>query len=542
MNQPNRLNLLNRIIQKKEYLVIFILVLVKVAIHIITNINAGFDGDEIMHIDAGNHLAWGYMSIQPLIGLLAWVQNLCNSDSVFVHHLFAHCAAVGIMIISGLTVIKLGGSWKAVLLVLTCILVAPGFSYSQHIFTPLVFEQLFWLLSFYLLIIYNKENKAKYLIYLAICLALGLMVKLSILIFIAGIGISILLCKRDVLVQKSFWLAAGIFLVIISPNLFWQYQHGFPAVQHMTALHGKMLVKFDVLDNLKLLFITTNPFAAVVWLTAILFAPFVAFAKNIRVVAIAMCIPFLILVVFRGQFHYYFPTILTALCVGSVVLENYLKSRIKWLWLYLPLLVVSAFILTPKMMPVLPLDKYIENLNHSEDDKNEQLFFTQQSIADNRIKNKDERIPISFEAYYTHNDWLNLTEALNTIYQRLPQDKQSDCLIWTRCYTQAGGINLYGKKYKLPQAFTQHAGCYEWIPTFDKNVTIIVVANAKSPADSLGIGSFFAPAFDKLTWKQAVFCPYARTSSNAYYMLYLGEGLRFNSDTLKLRYEDYIFE
>ncbi|MFA8435310.1 MAG: glycosyltransferase family 39 protein [Marinifilaceae bacterium] len=535
---------MNRIFSQKEYLVIFILSIVRMAILAIVNINSGLDGDEVMHIDAGNHLAWGYMSFQPLIGLLAYIQNLFQTNSVFVFHIFSHLVSVLIMIFSGLTIIKLGGGWKAVLLTLLCILVAPGFSVSNHIFTPLAFEQLFWLSSFYILICYCKEQKSKYIIYLAVLLGVGYMAKISILILIASMGVSVLLYKRDLLAQRIFWVAVLVFLLIISPNIYWQYQHDFPSYQHITALCSKMLAKLEFADNIKLLFLTTNPFAAIVWLTGLIVAPFVGFTRDIRMAMVTMLCSFLILLVFKGQFHYYFPAILTAICAGSMVLDRYFGARRIAFISFSAVLVISGTFLTLYSTPFLPLNHYIQyvGLEKKEGQKSKQMFFTQESINDNKAPNTDDRIPINFEAYYTHNDWLNLTASVNSIYQRLPESQKNNCLIWTRCYTQAAAINLYGKPYRLPEAFTQHASYYDWIPEFEKGITIIAVANASAPVDSVPIGSFFASSFEKFTWKEAIFCPYARNRNNAYYMIYLGENLKVNSDTLKLNYKNLVFE
>ncbi|TAJ14065.1 hypothetical protein DMA11_06850 [Marinilabiliaceae bacterium JC017] len=535
---------LNAMIRKKEYLVIFILVLVKMVLLMVANINSGLDGDEVMHIDAGNHLAWGYMSFQPLVGVIAWVQNLFQINSVFVHHLFVHLAAIVIMIFCGATVIQLGGGWKAVLLALLCILAAPGYSVTHHIFTPLVFEQLFWITGFYVLVRYCKKQKSKDMICLAILLGLGFMSKVSILILVAGMGVAVLLYKRDLLAQRMFWVAVVVFLVIISPNVYWQSQHAFPSFQHITALYSKTLVKLDFINNLKLLFLTTNPLAAVVWVAGLLVAPFVLVTKDVRMAMAAMLGSFLIILLFRGQFHYYFPVILTALCVGSVILEHYFGNRRMVLVSFSVLLLGSGIFLNLYSTPILPLDNYIVymGLDKKEGEKGKQMFFTQQAIVDNKTANADDRIPINFEAYYTHNDWVNLTASVNEIYRHLPESKRRNCLIWTRCYTQAAGINLYGKKYHLPLAFSQHASYYDWIPEFDKETTIIAVANAYTPADSVGIGSFFAASFENFTWEEAVFCPFARDKYNAYYMIYLGEGLKFNSEGLKQKYKDFIFE
>lgn len=528
---------------KKEYKVIAIITLVKIVINLVLNINTNFDGDEIMHIDSGNHLAWGYMSIQPFIGLIAWIQNLFHSDSVFVHHIFTHLFSVLIMFFCGLLTIKMGGGWKAVLLSMSCILVAPGINITNHSFMPLVFEQFFWIVSFYFFVSYCKNNKPVNLIYLAIFLGLGFMSKISILILIAGIGISILIYKRELFLNWKAWMAFAVFILIVSPNIYWQYQNDFPSYQHMTALYNKVLVKIALVDNIKLLFITTNPLTALIWGAGLIVLPFIKYTNKIKMALIALLCSFIILLSFRGQFHYFYPTILLSFCTGSLFWEKYIEPKRAMFWVYYGAIVTSSFYFLPRFMPILPLNKYIKLLDlDSKQPNNKQLFFTQQSIEDNRSKNANKRIPISFESYYTHNDWLNLSKTVDTIYHQLPYKQRQHCLIWTRCYTQAGALNLYGKKHNLPIAFTQHGGYYKWIPNFDKETSIIVVANAEHPADSTGIGSFFKPAFEKLTWRAAVFCPYARQKSNAYYMLYLGEGLKYDSDTLKLRYKDFIFE
>lgn len=527
---------------RKEYLVIAIMIVIKLCLNIITNINAGLDGDEIMHIDSGNHLAWGYMSIQPLVGLIGWIQNLFHSESVFIHHLFAHITGALIMLLSGLTVIKLGGKWKAVLLTLLCIVVAPGFTYSQHIFTPLVFEQFFWLLGFYMTVAYCKDKEHKYLLYLSIILALGFMTKISILIFIGSLCVAILLHHRALFTQKIAWICLLVFFVLITPNIVWQYHHDFPSIKHMATLRHEVLAHLDIMDNLQLLFLSTNPFTSIVWITGVFVAPFVYRRKDIRLATTTLLVTFIILAIFRGQFHYYFPTILIAFVVGSVMLQRFFERKARIMHVYLFLLVTSTLFLTPKLIPILPLDRYIEYLGLDHNNNGTQVFYTQQSIADNKMVNTGERIPINFEAYYTHNDWSKLVKTIDTLYHQLPQQKKEHCFIWTRCYTQAGAINLYGKKYNLPFAFSQHGNCYEWIPQFDKQATIIVVANAQAPIDSDYIGAFFSSSFDTLSFKKAIFCPFARTSYNAYYMIYLGEGLKYNSEKIKVKYQKFIFE
>ena len=99
---------------RQTNLIIFIFCTIKLILHLIADSNSGFQGDELLHIETGKHLAFGYMEFPPLIGLLAFIQNLFGSNSVFIHHLFSHLASLLIIIYVAKTIIELGGKNKAI--------------------------------------------------------------------------------------------------------------------------------------------------------------------------------------------------------------------------------------------------------------------------------------------------------------------------------------------------------------------------------------------------------------------------------------------
>ena len=117
---------------RQTKLVIFAFCIVKLALHLVADSNSGFQGDELLHIEPGNNLAFGFMEFPPIIGLLAFIQNLLQSTSVFANHIFAHIAAILILIYVSKITIELGGKTKAVFLVLLCIIIAPAFGRSQQ--------------------------------------------------------------------------------------------------------------------------------------------------------------------------------------------------------------------------------------------------------------------------------------------------------------------------------------------------------------------------------------------------------------------------
>ncbi|MBC7493419.1 MAG: hypothetical protein H7221_00320, partial [Flavobacterium sp.] len=75
---------------KQNKLIIAFFCIIKLTLHLIADYHSGFQGDELLHIDTGKHLAFGYMEFPPLIGVLAFIQNIFNSNSPYIHHLFSH--------------------------------------------------------------------------------------------------------------------------------------------------------------------------------------------------------------------------------------------------------------------------------------------------------------------------------------------------------------------------------------------------------------------------------------------------------------------
>ena len=127
---------------KTEHFIILTYVIVNLVIHLIADFNSFYHGDELLHIEAGRYPDFGFMDFAPVIAYLAYIQNLFQSDSLFINHLFVHIASVLILVFCGLITMKLGGKWPAVLVTLSCIVFSPGFGASHSLFLPALYEQL----------------------------------------------------------------------------------------------------------------------------------------------------------------------------------------------------------------------------------------------------------------------------------------------------------------------------------------------------------------------------------------------------------------
>jgi hypothetical protein len=497
------------------YFIIAIAAAINLILHLVAGFNSGFHGDELLHIEAGRHLAFGYMDFGPFIAYLAYIQNLFHSDSIFVNHLFVYISSTLIFIISGLVAVRLGGSWRAVLIVMLCILFSPGFGASHSLFLPVVFEQLFWVACIYCLVSFNNSPQSRYLIGAGIFAALGFLSKYSIVFLIAGIAVSLLMFRRDLLKKPMLWLTVIVFLVLILPNVLWQLKNGFPVFHHFSKLYEVQLDSISRFGELKAMLLFLNPFTSVFWIAGLMIVPFAFTYRKLRFVAFPLLFAFLFLVIARGKSYYFFPIILCVLPFGAVYFEQLLGNR-KWIIVsYLVVLVSFGVLIMPRGVSVLPLDTYI-NLYKIE-------------------RNSDNKIPIAFENYYSKGIWNKVLGMVDKTYKSLPLTEQKQCLIWGRHYSQAGGINLLGAKMDLPEAFSFHSSFYNWVPEFTNKITVIVIAD---------------PEWDKEHWLRyfneveqvgKIDNQYNADKKWDYQSIFLCRKLKYNSTELKNIFKNEIY-
>lgn len=503
---------------RQTKLIVFIFCIIKLSLHLIADSNSGFQGDELLHIETGRHLAFGYMEFPPLIGILAFIQNLFGSNSVYVHHIFSHLASLLILIYVAKTTIELGGQSKAIILVLLSIIIAPSFGRSQQLFQPVVFSQLFWVLGFYQLTRFVKYHDKKTLWYMTLLAVLGISVKYDALFYIFGLS-SLLLFKetRQALLRLRFWQNILVALLLILPNLIWQYSNDYPVLQMFSRLYEKhldQLSRFKILQNL---LISINPLT-----TLLLIIPaFIHFfnksnTKN-RPLITSILISAVFLSLTNGKSYYFYPIILTILPFGALFWEQVIFSKKKWLLYPIAILLIVGVVLIPFGMPVYSFKDYLKYVYE----------FEKKDIEGGKYS-------VKYDEYYTTEKWTETMQLLKTVYDSLPKIEREKTLIWGKHYGQAGAVNLLGEKYNLPKAFSYHGSFYSWAPTGEMPNTIIAL--------SYRVGDFFKPFFEEVTLLKEIYNPYADNEEELYQRIYVCKKPRQKFDKMKELFKYRIFE
>jgi 4-amino-4-deoxy-L-arabinose transferase-like glycosyltransferase len=218
---------------RKEKAILFLLVVLKFLLPFLLSHPAyELHRDEFLYYEQGQHLALGYLENPPLIGLLAKLSSLAGGGYFWIKWWPSLFGAATLW--ATLKMVKEfgGGAFAQVLAALGIIFTA--YLRIHFLFQPNFLEIFFWTLSAYWLVKYLNANKNQYLFLLAISLALGWYSKYSVLFFIAALlGALLLTSHRRLFIQKTFWLALLLGVVLILPNLLWQYNHMWPLLHHM---------------------------------------------------------------------------------------------------------------------------------------------------------------------------------------------------------------------------------------------------------------------------------------------------------------------
>ena len=196
--------------------------------------------DEAYYWDWSRHLALGYYSKPPLVAWVIALFTRLGGD----HPFFVRAGAVFFSLGSSLVLFYLGkalfntktGFWASILANAT-----PGFALGSVIMTidpPLMF---FWGLTILLLHWALTEEKRVYWYVAGVSLGLGLLSKYTIVALIPSLFIYLAFSpeKRSWLKKKEPYLFIFIGLIVLLPNLYWNYINQWPAIKQPAGLVGQ---------------------------------------------------------------------------------------------------------------------------------------------------------------------------------------------------------------------------------------------------------------------------------------------------------------
>ncbi len=422
--------------------------------------------DEFLHLDLGKHLAWGYTSVPPVTGVISFIILLLG-NSVFWVKFFPTLFGALTIVVVWKTIEELNGKLFALILGA----VAVTFSALLRINTlyqPNSLEYLLWTLLFFTVIKFINSENNKWLWLAAITFAFGFLNKYNITFLVLGLLPALVISKhRKIFLNKHFYFALLLGLLIVSPNLIWQCQNDFPVFYHLKTLAETQLVNVDRIGFLKeqLLFFTGSLFVIVLaFISFFRYPPF----RQFRLFFWSTIFTLAIFTWFKAKGYYAIGLYPVLLAFGSVYLETLLsKGWMKYLKPVAVLLPVLLMIpMFPIMLPVLSPPEIIQK---------EEIF---QKFGLLRWEDgQDHQIPQDFADML---GWKELAIMVDETFDNI--EEKENTIIHCDNYGEAGAINFYSKQ-KYTQAVSMNADYINWYPLDEMEIENVILVKSINDED-----------------------------------------------------------
>ncbi len=401
--------------------------------------------DEYLYYQQGLHFSLGYLENPPLLSWLGTISSWFGGSEAslkFWPCLFGAATAI----LTCMIVAELGGRLLAQLLAALGVM-GGAFVRIHFLYQPNFLDIFFWTLSLYFLIRYINSSQDKFIVWMAISLALGWWSKYSVLFMAMAIVLGLVLSQyRIVLAKKKTWLAALLALAIILPNFLWQYFHNWPLVHHMEELRDTQLKYIDKADFIKDQLLMLLP-ALLLWIAGLVW---VLSKKQWRIIGIIYFSVILLLLFGSGKSYYALGVYPVLIAAGAVGWEQLLAKR-KWIgYAFALVIIIFNWMIMPMLLPIW---------------KPEKLNAFYKKIGEEHKWEDLEAHPLP-QDFADMLGWKELTQkAEKILYMGLPDTARSNTIIYCRNYGQAGSFKFYGEHpFFRNRVISDNGSFLLWIP------------------------------------------------------------------------------
>ena len=425
--------------------------------------------DEYLYYEQGQHFALGYLENPPLLSWLGMISSWLGGSAFWIKFWPSLFGTLTVIITCLLTA-ELGG--KAFAQFIAGLAILGGAYMRMHfLFQPNALEIFFWTLSLYFLVRFIKNKERKFLFAFVISISLSWWSKYSVAFLAAAIFIALLLsAHRFIFLKKQTYAALLLGLILILPNLVWQYYHKWPLVHHMHELQETQLQFLNPLDFIKdqILYLAPVVFiwiAGLIWLFK---------NKEWRFISWTYLFVIIFLLLGRGKSYYSMGIYPSLLAAGAVAWENFSLGKTWLRYAVVTLIIFLALLFIPILLPIREPQKLAAFYKKYNLDKTGLLKWEDQ---------KNHPLPQDFADMI---GWKEIARQTAAVYQHLPENEKNKTLIKGDNYGLCGALNYYGKKFGLPEVYGYNGSFLLWIPdTF--NITNVITVGEKFPDTSRAI-------------------------------------------------------
>ncbi|HKC36065.1 MAG TPA: glycosyltransferase family 39 protein [Chitinophagaceae bacterium] len=429
--------------------------------------------DEYLYLAEAHHMDWGYMEIPPMLSVFAWVTNFFGAGMFWIRIWPALFGALTFLLV-GRIILSLGGRMFALFLGWLPFMI-DGYMRLFFLFMPNFLDVFFWTLMAFSVIRHIQTQQNKWLYVFGISAGLGMMSKYSVAFYTLSILAGVLFTRqRKIFLNKHFYFACLIGFLLFLPNIWWQYDHRFPVINHMNELQEEQL-KYNSAVGFIVSQIMMNLPCVFIWIAGLIFV-------------------ITLLIVLRGKDYYALGAYPVLFAFGAYQLEKATEIRLRWTrsaMVILPL--VLGLFAMPLIMPLAKpevLANYYEKTGLSKTGS---------------FKWEDQEMHPLPQDFADMIGWKELALKTGAVYNSLPEGQRLKTLVYCRGYFSAGALNYYRKEAALPEVYSDNASFLFWMPDKYAINNLILVGHQIPDTDDIVFQQF-----EKMSVKDSINMPLFR--------------------------------
>jgi 4-amino-4-deoxy-L-arabinose transferase-like glycosyltransferase len=415
---------------------VFVVAGVFVAVELAVSARYGIHRDELYFLACARHLSWGFVDQPPFVPAMAWlVTHLVGTSAVSLRILPA-LAGGGAVVLTALMARELGGGRTAQVIAAIAAATSPQVLATFHTLSTAAFDQFFWAAICFTVLRLLRTNDRRLWLAVGVLTGVGLMNKLSVAFLIFGLTVGLVIGRQTRALRSSwFWGGAAIAVAIWMPNLIWNAEHQWAALQMMRSLHEENSGIGASLGFVPSQLIVVGPVLVVLWLAGLKRLLSLRFARPFGIAYLSLVVAYTLT---GGKSYYLAGMYFVLFAAGGVWVEQRLVERVPDAGLrgWLALMFAGAVVAVPLALPVLP-----------------ESALARGSWEANI--NKDLSATVG---------WPQLVRQIASVAERLPSEQRANLVILTGDYGAAGAVDLYGASYDLPHAISGHNNYWWWGP------------------------------------------------------------------------------
>ena len=401
-------------------------------LHLIAGARYGFHRDELLTYSNARDLEWGYVVYPPLTAFLARVELVFFGTSLIGFRFFAAIACGLTAVLTGLMARAMGGRRQAMLMSAVAASIGGAVFFTGSFMSYMSFDLLWWVAVAWCAVRLLESGDAGWWLAIGAFIGVGLMTKYTMAFFaIALLGAMLVTPNRRYLRSPWFWCGVALTLLIVAPNLWWQYQHHFVSLAWMRSIHARD-VRIGRADHFLLnqFWEITNPVAVPLWLAGLWFVFARPEGKRWRMLGWMYVVTLVFLMALRGRDYYLAPAYPMLIAAGAAWSETRLAS-IPASWqsrlLYTPWsrLLIGGLVVAALVLPVARVNS---------------PWWRVQDAAT--------------QQFNMEIGWPELAATIAQVRDSLPAADRARAGVMAADEGEAGAVNLYGRAYGLPRAIS----------------------------------------------------------------------------------------